>query len=173
MNLSENIESRVDAIIQPEISTEWESELAPITEAFCNDFIDVLKGASREDDSVEPIHHALTSIDRKSEFMFPGEAGISHSAPSAHDDAADESLNRPNKRQQAESCYASPDNSEPTVPPPQPPSKPDISVVKTPRPDITADLRHKIIIGEMKAQCLRELEVKDFLKGIPYQQTLC
>ena len=80
--IPENIESRVDAIIQPEISTEWKSELVRITETFCNDFIDVLKGASREDDSVEPIHRALTSIDTKNEFMFPRKAGISHSAPS-------------------------------------------------------------------------------------------
>ncbi|MCJ1347797.1 hypothetical protein MMC31_006026 [Peltigera leucophlebia] len=145
--IPENVESRVNAIIRPEISKGWESELARITETFCNDFIDVLKGASREDDSVEPIHHALTSIDRKSEFMFPRKAGTSHSATSAFivlahtgldwdvtlkpdvqrktfhldilarpDDAADNSLNRPNKRQQAETSYASPDNSEPTVP---------------------------------------------------------
>lgn len=86
--------------------------------------------------------------------------------PARPDDAADDSLNRPNKRQKAGTSYASPDNSEPTVPPPQPPSKPDNSVVKTPRPDITAGLRHKNVIGKMKAQGLRELEVKDFLNDL-------
>lgn len=73
-----DIESRVDAIIQPEISTERKSELSVITETFCNDFVDVMKGASREDDAVEPIHRALTSMDKTNEFMFPRKAGISH-----------------------------------------------------------------------------------------------
>ena len=78
--IPKDIGSRVDAIIQPEVSMEWESELARITETFCNDFVDVLKGASREDDSVEPIHRALTSIDRENDYMFPRKAGISYPA---------------------------------------------------------------------------------------------
>lgn len=73
--LPEEVECRVDAIIQPEVSTERERELSLVTETFCNDFIDVMKGASREDDSVEPIHRALTSIDKRNEFMFPRKAG--------------------------------------------------------------------------------------------------
>ena len=61
----------------------------------------------------------------------------------------------------------------PPQPPSQPPPKPDISLVKTPRPDITAGLRYTTIIRKMKAHGLRELEVKDFLKDLQYQQTLC
>ena len=76
--IPKNIDSRVDAIIHPEISTESETDLARITATFCNEFDDVLRGASREDDSVEPIHRALTSIDGKKEFLFPRKAGISN-----------------------------------------------------------------------------------------------
>lgn len=90
----------------------------------------------------------------------------------ARPDAADESFNRPSVLQQQQTAYASPNNSEPILPPRQP-SSAAISVVKTPRPDITAGLRHKTVIENMKAQGLRDLEIKDFLKDLQYQQTLC
>lgn len=72
-----NIQIRVDAIIQPTISKPKEKELATISKTFCNDFVDVMKGASREDDSVEPIHTALTSLDGGKNFLFPRKSGMS------------------------------------------------------------------------------------------------
>ena len=81
--IPDDIESRVGAIIQPEISTERKRELSVITETFCDGFIDVMKGASREDDAVEPIHRALTSMDKTNRFMFPRKAGIFPSYTSA------------------------------------------------------------------------------------------
>ena len=88
------------------------------------------------------------------------------------DDTADDSSNRPSKRQQAETSYVSPDNSVPIVPPPPPPPKHDIYAVKTPRPDITVGVRDTFVIEKMKAQGLGVLEAEDFLKTLQYQ-TLC
>ena len=77
--LPENIRSRVNKIIQPKITDEArKNELSLITESFCNSFIVVMRGAFREDDSVEPIHHALTSMDKGNKFIFPRKTGSSH-----------------------------------------------------------------------------------------------
>ncbi|KAL8855933.1 MAG: hypothetical protein Q9178_007447 [Gyalolechia marmorata] len=70
-----NIERLVDAIIQPNLSASRRSELASITETFCNDFSNVMKGAGREDDSLELIHTALTAMDKNQRFLFPRKAG--------------------------------------------------------------------------------------------------
>lgn len=72
-----NIQTRVDTIIQPIISKAKEKELSTVSKAFCNDFVDVMKAASREDDSVEPIHAALTSLDSGKKFLFPRKSGLS------------------------------------------------------------------------------------------------
>ena len=48
-----NIQARVDAIIQPTLIAPQEKELSAISNLLCNDFIDVMTGANREDDSVE------------------------------------------------------------------------------------------------------------------------
>lgn len=73
----QNIQNRVDAIIQPTLSERKEKELSTISNTFCNNFVDVLKGASREDDSIEPIHTALTSLDSGKKFLFPRKSGMS------------------------------------------------------------------------------------------------
>lgn len=75
--IPKNIQTRVDAIIQPTLSKQKEKELSTISDTFCNDFVDVMKGASREDDSVEPIHAALTSLDSGKKFLFPRKSGMS------------------------------------------------------------------------------------------------
>ena len=72
-----NIQTLVDAIIQPTLSKQQEKELSAITNTSCKDFVDVMKGASREDDSVEPIHAALTSLDSGKKFLFPRKSGMS------------------------------------------------------------------------------------------------
>ena len=71
-----NIESMVNAIIQPNLSVSRRSELASIAETFCNNFSRVVKGAGRKDDSLELIHTALTAMDKGQKFLFPRKAGI-------------------------------------------------------------------------------------------------
>lgn len=75
--IPENIQKRVDAILQPKLSEQRQNELSVISDTFCNDFVDVMKAASREDDSVEPIHSALRSLDSGKKFIFPRKAGMS------------------------------------------------------------------------------------------------
>ena len=72
-----DVQTRVDAIIQPKLSKQRLNELSAISNTFCNDFVDVMKGASREDDSVEPIHAALTSLNSAKKFLFPRKSGMS------------------------------------------------------------------------------------------------
>ena len=57
--------------------------------------------------------------------------------------------------------------------PPLPPPKQDISIVKTPRPDITIGLRDRTVIEKLKAKGLRALQASDFLKALQNQQELC
>ncbi|KAL8902913.1 MAG: hypothetical protein Q9207_004281 [Kuettlingeria erythrocarpa] len=199
-----NIQTRVDAIIQPTIYKSKEKELSTISTTFCNEFVDVMKGASREDDSVEPIHTALTSLDSGKKFLFPRKSDWDTSlkpivqqsvwrfnVADKSIDIADDSLDRPNKRQQAASSYISPDGSEsaipptctplddsgPPMPPPPPPPplaapKQDVFMVKTPRPDITMGLRDTTVIEKLKDKGLRALEASDFLKALQNQQAL-
>ena len=55
---------------------------------------------------------------------------------------------------------------------PQPPPKQDI-LVKTPRPDITAGLRHSTIIDALVARDLNQTEADDLLRTLQQQQMLC
>ncbi|KAL8651852.1 MAG: hypothetical protein Q9210_003026 [Variospora velana] len=198
--IPKNIQTRVDSIIRPILSKPKEKELSTISKTFCNDFIDVMKGASREDDSVEPIHAALTSLDSGKKFLFPRKSDWDTSLKPIVQQSvwrfnvadkpigiAEDSTNRPNKRQQAASSYVSPDSSEsaippsctpldnsgPLMPPPPAPPKHDISMVKTPRPDITIGLRDTTVVEKLKAKGLRALEASDFLKALQNQQALC
>ncbi|KAL8884547.1 MAG: hypothetical protein Q9192_006820 [Flavoplaca navasiana] len=197
--IPKNIQTRVDTIIQPTLSKSKEKELSTVSKTFCNNFVDVMKGASREDDSVEPIHAALTSLDSDKKFLFPRKSDW-HTAlkPIVQQsvwrfnvaekpiDIAGDSPDRPNKRQQAASSYISPDslesailpsytpldNSGPPMPPPLAPPRQDISMVKTPRPDITIGLRDTTVIEKLKDKGLRALEASDFLKALQNQQAL-
>ena len=72
----EEIQSRINAIIQRKISEERKRQLSRFAENLCEDFIEVFNGASREDDCVEPIYRALSSMDSSREFQFPRKAGI-------------------------------------------------------------------------------------------------
>ena len=75
--LPQNILTRVNTIIQPKIDDTRKNELSLISEAFCDEFVDVMLGAFREDDSVEPIHTALKSMDKGKKFLFPRKTGTS------------------------------------------------------------------------------------------------
>jgi hypothetical protein len=72
----EEIQTRINAVIQRKISEERKYQLSHFAESLCKDFINIFNGASREDDCVEPIHHALSSMDSSRKFQFPRKAGI-------------------------------------------------------------------------------------------------
>lgn len=200
--LPQNILTRVNTIIQPEITDARKNELSLISEAFCDDFIDVMLGALREDDSVEPIHHALKSMDKGKKLMLSRKAGNSVPYTCEYcpthvvldwdpilkpnlkqktwqfdtikqpNGNAEDSPNHLNKRQQAEQAYVSPNSLEPTIPPPAPPPKQDISIVRSPRPNITIGPRVTNLVEKLKTRGFGEIEAVDFLKRLEYQQAL-
>ena len=202
MPLSLSIISQVNKIFQPKIADTRKNELSLISEAFCDDFIDVMLGALSEDDSVEPIHVALKLMDKGKKLMLPRKTGTSipytYEYRSTHivldwdpilkpnlqqktwqsdtidqpNGTAEDSPNHPNKRQQAEPAHVSPNNLEPPTPAPAPSARKDISIVKTPRPDITIGPRVTNLIEKLNARGLSEIEAVDFLKRLEYQQAL-
>ena len=160
-----------------------------------------------EDDSVEPIHHALKSMDKNKKLMLSRKAGdsipytceyrsthivldwdpilrpnlqqktwqsdtIEQPNGNAEDGPAEDFPNHPNKWQQVQSAYVSPNSLEPTMPPPAPPPKKDIFAVKSPRPNITIGPRVTNLIKKLKARGLGEIEAVDFLNHLEYQQAL-
>lgn len=202
--LPEEIKPRIDAVIQRKVSNERKVELSCIAERLCTEFIAVLSGASREDDCVEPIHQALSAMDKGGNFISPRKAGMAflpyiRISRYAHvlidwdislkpktqrrtwDMSFLETSNdegaifgpRPPKRHQGASPHLSPDALQgPYSPPPSP--KQDISSVKTPRPDITAGLRHDAVVDAMMKQGLaNELDAGDFLQYLQVQRILC
>ena len=74
--LPKEIRPRIDAIVQRTVSEERKRELHGIANNLCYNFIRVLETAGREDDSVEPIHAALSAMDSGEKFGFPRKAGI-------------------------------------------------------------------------------------------------
>ena len=76
--LPENIRDQVNNIILPNISDGRKIELSLITKTFCDDFVDVVKGALSEDDFVEPIAQALKSMDKDKRFMLSRKLGSYH-----------------------------------------------------------------------------------------------
>ena len=85
-------------------------------------------------------------------------------------DTADDSLERPDKRQLVEPAYTSTEHLEPTIPLPLPPLEQEISVVKTPCPEITIGPSLTTLVEKLKARDFGELEARDFLKALQNQQ---
>ena len=71
------IPTRINTTIQTKITDARKNELSLISEAFCDDFIDVMLGDLGKDDSVEPTHHALKSMDKDKKLMLVRKAGNS------------------------------------------------------------------------------------------------
>ena len=78
-----DVQVRIDTVVERETSDERKLEVAAIAEQLCADFVPVLNGARREDDSVEPIHRALSLLDKNQKFEFPRKIGIVPSPPLA------------------------------------------------------------------------------------------
>ena len=76
---------------------------------------------------------------------------------------ADDSSDRPNKRQQAETFYVSPESSEMVTPPPPPPPppKPDSNYVENARPDITIGFLHAVVAKKLVSLGVNKLDAKE------------
>lgn len=85
----------------------------------------------------------------------------------------DDVVDRPNKRQQGERSFPSPNTSQSTVPPPAAPSQSKQDAVKTPRPDFTIGLRHSTISNALMKRGLSKFKADDFLKGLQRERKLC
>jgi hypothetical protein len=70
------IRPQINAVFQRTVSEERKHDLYRIATGLCDEFVNVLEGASREDDCVEPIHTALSAMDSGKKFGFPRKAGI-------------------------------------------------------------------------------------------------
>lgn len=86
---------------------------------------------------------------------------------------ADDVVDRPNKRQQGERSFPSPDTSQSTIPPPAAPSQSKQDAVKTPRPDFTIGLRHSTISNALMKRGLSKFKADDFLKVLQRERKLC
>lgn len=217
--IPKDIASRIDAIIQPEISSEKRDELFLAAETLCNDFAKIIVESSREDDSVELMYHALACIDKDKKFAFPRKAGtliFFHKSilRSAHviadfdpnlkpiiqrkvlqwnistDNSTEDFPTRLAKRQQPDAACVSPANSDPSImrpvaasipvppqgpetimAPPPLPSRPDISAVKNPRPDITVGLSARIVIDKLIARGFSDFDAEEALVALQKQLT--
>ncbi|KIX97523.1 uncharacterized protein Z520_06975 [Fonsecaea multimorphosa CBS 102226] len=186
--IPEPLKHRVNAILQPELDKEKETLIYSIADDLCDDFPDVLEVASREDDCVELIYQALEAMNRK---LFGKTFGFRRKADwdpalkpkvqrkSYRSEPPDKSLDntvgshdRPIKRQQAETSYVSPESSEITMPPPQPPPKIDNNFVKNARPDITIGFLHAVVAKKLVSMGVNQLDAEEMLKDLQYEEEL-
>ncbi|KAL8709486.1 MAG: hypothetical protein Q9220_005728 [cf. Caloplaca sp. 1 TL-2023] len=185
----QHIHTLVDAIIQHTVSPDKEKELSAITNTLCKDLVRVMKNARGRDDSVIPIYTALKALDSGGKLAFSRKSDWNTSLePIVKSSVWHFNLpESPPKPRHAAPAYISPEKSECTLPPPpsipstssEPPKPPhlalpnqDISIVKTPRSDITIGLRDTLVIEKLKEKGFRGLEASDFLKALQYQQVL-
>jgi hypothetical protein len=170
-------------VFQRTVSEERKHDLSRIATGLCDEFINVLEGASREDDCVEPIHTALSAMDSGKKFGFPRKAdwdpNLKPSAPQEPSldftflvkpkDKVNDPVAESRRQRQGHAVYASPESSQFTMPPPSLPVIP----VKTPRPDITAGLRHSTVVHALVARGLGKIKASKILETLQQQQVLC
>ena len=66
----------MNIIFKREILERRKEEIVDIAKRTSQTFADVLLGANREDDLIEPLVDALKSMDKDGTFTFPRKAGI-------------------------------------------------------------------------------------------------
>ena len=201
------IQSQMDIIFKRKVPEERKHELVGIAKDISQKFINVLRGAHREDDLVELIYEALRSMYKDDTFGFPRKAGIVfhfnssgvclyanlvldwdpslipniqqefwdiHNIGINPTMRADDTVDRPSKRQQTNLSYLSPGTSQSTMPLPAPPlrSKQEI-IVKCPRPDFTIGLRHATVANALIKRGLSNFKANDFIKYLQRERELC
>ena len=197
-DLPENIRGRVDGILL-EIPEERNREVFSIADSLCKAFPPVLEDASREDDTVEKICHALETMGAET-VILRRKAGISKSlflnGCRFTYTAADWNPNLKPKSIQRKSYRPDPpdtsvqdindslqrSNSQQQVQTsyisPErsetsmlpPPPKQD--TVKTPRPDGTLGFHHIVVVEKLKTLGVGELDADCLLKDLEFEGTL-
>ena len=199
-HMPEQVQTRLDSIFRSPISEDDQREVAVIANSLCDDFINILRAACREDDSVELIYNALELMNKKllnQAFAIRRKAGktfkpfqsclahillawnptlkpVVHRRPYSSllpaSNDPNSVLNASTKERQP---YITPDGSASTMPPPQTPSKPDLGDdVKTPCPDITTGLHHHVVAAKLESIGVTRPHCDEFLKGLQYEKAL-
>ncbi len=76
MPTPDEIRAQIDAVIQREVSSERKEKLSSITQQLNDSFIRVVTFALGEDDCIEPLYHALSSMDHSESLTFARKAGM-------------------------------------------------------------------------------------------------
>ncbi|ERF69136.1 hypothetical protein EPUS_01092 [Endocarpon pusillum Z07020] len=182
------IQSLVDAVIQRKINEDRKRELERIAQSLHRDIIDCLCGAGREDDYIEPIQRALSSMDSDRKFHFPRKTDWEASLkPNIEPSSLSLNLNflakfkkvannaiTSSKKRKANKSTLSSNASQLAVEPSCTPvqSEPKVLAVKTARPDITVGLLHETVLEALAARGLGSLRATLFLKNLQMQQVL-
>ncbi|KAA6406610.1 MAG: hypothetical protein FRX48_09542 [Lasallia pustulata] len=184
-----DIQVRIDAVIERETSEERKLEVTAIAQQLCADFVPVLNGAGKEDDSVEPIYRALSVLDKNQKCEFPRKMDWAPSlkphvalffwrlpSPDRSNVDADEADVSPSKRIQIGTTSNSADRPQTTMALPRPPllqPQEGNALLKTPCPDITMGLRHPTMVNTLVAKGISEDQADGFLKFLQEQHRLC
>lgn len=70
----DEIQTEIDAVFQSKLSPERKGEISHLAQELCESFAEVLSGAAGEDDSIELIHKALSSMGYHGSLTFPRKA---------------------------------------------------------------------------------------------------
>ncbi|KAK5444199.1 hypothetical protein LTS15_010552 [Exophiala xenobiotica] len=163
--IPEHLMHRVNSIIQPELDEDQERLVFSAADNLWNRFPEVLQSASREDDCVGMICHALGAMNRK---LYGNAFGLPRKADW---DAALQPKPRQLysfdfsvlKRQQTEASHVSPEISDTTMPPPPRPSMLDKYYVKKPRPDITIGTLNDVVTQRLASLGVNKHAAKQML----------
>jgi len=87
---------------------------------------------------------------------------------------ADDDIERPSKRQEADPVYLSPSTSQSAMLPPAPQAQPKQEIiVKNPRPDFTIGFSHSKVTDELTARGLSNIKADQFLRYLQQERILC
>ena len=82
-------------------------------------------------------------------------------------------VDHPNKRQQGQPSFPTPDTSQSMMQPLAAPSQSKQDAVKTPRPDFTIGLRHSTVCNALRKRGLNNFKADHFLKFLQEDHKLC
>ncbi|KAL8835441.1 MAG: hypothetical protein Q9170_003318 [Blastenia crenularia] len=183
------IQDRIDAVLERQISGERRSIVAAVCQKLCKEFCPVLDGARREDDSVEPIYLALSSLNTKGIFEIPRKTDwipslkpeiVQYSGwdipPPGQSSSQGNKVNAtPNDNLQIAETFGPAERPQDTMPPPPAPltqPRPSNAILHTPRPDITVGINHSAMINAMFMKGIDEDQADGFLKFLQEQESL-
>ncbi|KAL8802825.1 MAG: hypothetical protein Q9182_003585, partial [Xanthomendoza sp. 2 TL-2023] len=197
----QTVQVRLDVIFNRRMTDERIREIKNLAKDQSENFGDGIGEALREDDSVELAHQTIFMMHkdralvhrRKTGGQFAGPLESSRADIPGRLEYRVEAFNKavyteldiadsPNKQQEADRPFPTPDNSHATMPPPaapatagqiQPVQPVHDGAVKTPRPDFTCGLRHSVIVEALADLGLDQTVSNDFLRVLQLNKRLC